>query len=39
MPSTDVTIRLYDGARHELVNETNRAEVIEEIASFVARVA
>ncbi|MEM9562588.1 MAG: lysophospholipase [Actinomycetota bacterium] len=38
MPTTDLTIRLYDGARHELVNETNRDEVIEEIAGFVARV-
>ena len=39
MPSEDKTIRLYEGARHELVNETNRDEVIEEIAAFVARVA
>ena len=39
MPSTDVTIRLYDGARHELVNETNRDETIAEITHFVARVA
>ncbi len=39
MPSTDVTIRLYAGARHELVNETNRDETIGEIADFIARVA
>jgi alpha-beta hydrolase superfamily lysophospholipase len=38
MPSTDRTIRLYDGARHELVNEVNRDEVIAEVAAFVARV-
>jgi alpha-beta hydrolase superfamily lysophospholipase len=38
MPSTDVTIRLYEGARHELVNETNRDDVIAEIAAFVMRV-
>lgn len=38
MPSDDVTIRIYEGARHELVNETNRDEVIEEIRRFVARV-
>lgn len=38
MPSSDKSVRLYDGARHELVNETNRGEVIEEIAAFVARV-
>jgi alpha-beta hydrolase superfamily lysophospholipase len=38
MPSSDVTIRLYEGARHELVNETNRDETIAEIAGFIARV-
>ena len=38
MPSEDKTIRLYEGARHELVNETNRDEVIDEIAAFVARI-
>ncbi|MEM7341599.1 MAG: lysophospholipase [Actinomycetota bacterium] len=38
MPSADKTIRVYEGARHELVNETNRAEVIDEIATFVTRV-
>ena len=39
MPSEDKTIHLYEGARHELVNETNRDEVIDEIAAFIARVA
>ena len=34
----DKTIRLYDGARHELVNETFRNEVIAEIVDFVDRV-
>lgn len=38
MPSDDKTIRLYEGARHELVNETNRDEVIAEISNFVQRV-
>lgn len=38
MPSSDKTIRIYEGARHELVNEINRDEVIDDIASFVARV-
>jgi alpha-beta hydrolase superfamily lysophospholipase len=38
MPSADVTVRLYEGARHELVNETTRNETIAEIARFVARV-
>ena len=37
MPSTDKTIRIYEGARHELVNETNRVEVIDEIATFCKR--
>ncbi len=39
MPTDDKTIRLYDGARHELVNEVNRSEVITEVATFVARVS
>lgn len=39
MPSDDKTIRVYAGARHELVNETNRAEVIAEVADFARRVA
>ncbi len=38
MPSGDVTIRVFEGARHELVNETNLDEVIDEIARFAARV-
>ena len=38
MPSDDVTIRVYEGARHELVNETNRDEVIGELVEFVNRV-
>lgn len=38
MPSADKTIRLYEGARHELVHETNRDEVIAEITDFVDRV-
>jgi len=38
-PTADLTIRVFPGARHELVNETNRAEVIGEIIRFVSRVA
>ncbi len=38
MSSEDKTIRLYEGARHELVNETNRDDVIAEIMEFVHRV-
>ena len=39
MPSADKTVKLYDGARHELVNETNRDEVLGDLAAFAARVA
>lgn len=39
MPSRDKTIRLYEGARHELVNEINREDVITDIVDFVNRVA
>lgn len=39
MASSDKTVKLYHGARHELVNETNRAEVLTDLAAFAARVA
>ena len=39
MPSTEKTVRVYAGARHELVNETNRDEVIDEISAFVKRIS
>ena len=35
---TDVTVRVYPGARHEMLNETNRAEVIADLAAWVDRV-
>ncbi len=35
MPSKEKTIKIYPGARHELVNELNRDEVIEDIVAFV----
>jgi hypothetical protein len=38
MPAVDRTEHLYDGARHELVNETNRDEVIGHLAAWIARV-
>lgn len=38
MASTDVEIRCYQGALHELVNETNRDEVISHLLGFVRRV-
>jgi len=39
LPTDDVTVRIFPGARHELVHEINRDEVIGEILRFVARVA
>jgi len=38
-PTRDLTVRVYPGARHELVNELNRDEVIGEIVAFAERVA
>ncbi len=32
---TDVTIRLYNGARHELLNETSRREIIEHTLDWI----
>ena len=34
---TDVTFRVYPGARHELFNETNRAEIIAEMTDWLSR--
>jgi len=34
----DVTVRAYPAARHEILNETNRAEVIAELTSWLDRV-
>lgn len=33
----DVSVKLYQGARHELVNETNRDEVDKDILDFILR--
>jgi len=35
---TDFTARIYDGARHEVFNETNRTEVLLDVAGFIDRV-
>jgi alpha-beta hydrolase superfamily lysophospholipase len=35
---TDVTVRTYPGARHEILNETNRDDVIGELISWIDRV-
>lgn len=34
---TDVTVRAYPGARHEILNETNRAEVTADILAWLRR--
>lgn len=39
MPTATKVIRLFDGARHELIHETNRAEVTAELVAFLDRVA
>ncbi|HQA13313.1 MAG TPA: alpha/beta hydrolase [Ornithinibacter sp.] len=32
---TDVTVRLYEGARHEIFNETNRGEVTDDVIAWL----
>ena len=34
----DVTVRTYPGARHEVLNETNRDEITGELISWIDRV-
>ena len=31
----DVTMKLYHGGRHEMLNETNRTEVYEDVLSWL----
>ena len=33
----DVTVKLYEGARHEILNETNRDEVYRDILATIDR--
>ena len=35
---TDLTQRTYPGARHEVFNETNKAEVLQDVTGFIDRV-
>jgi len=35
---TDVTLRTYEGARHEVFNETNRAEIMADLLAWLDRV-
>ena len=39
MPTDDVTVHLYDGGRHEILNETNREEVIGDLAAWIDRIS
>ena len=32
----DVTMKIYEGGRHEMLNEINRAEVFEDVAKWIA---
>ena len=36
---TDVTVRVYDDARHEILNEINRAQVIDDLLQWLQRVS
>jgi alpha-beta hydrolase superfamily lysophospholipase len=38
MPTTDTEVHLYEGARHEVLNETNRDEVIGHLGAWIERV-
>lgn len=35
----DLTVKVYPGGRHEMLNETNRAEVVSDLAAWLERVA
>jgi alpha-beta hydrolase superfamily lysophospholipase len=39
MPTRDLTIHVYPGARHEVLNEINRDEVIGHMADWIDRIA
>jgi alpha-beta hydrolase superfamily lysophospholipase len=36
---SDVTVKVYPGGRHEMLNETNRAEVVADLTAWLERVA
>jgi alpha-beta hydrolase superfamily lysophospholipase len=36
---TDVTVRVYDDGRHEILNESNRTEVIGDLLKWLQRVS
>ena len=33
---SDLTLKIYEGARHELFNETNREEIFADIAAWLS---
>ena len=39
MPTADVTVHVYEGARHEVLNETNRDEVIGHLTTWIDRIS
>ena len=36
---SDVTVRVYDDGRHEILNEINRTEVIDDLLKWLQRVS
>jgi alpha-beta hydrolase superfamily lysophospholipase len=36
---SDLTVKVYPGGRHEMLNETNRGEVVADLAAWLERVA
>ena len=34
----EVTFKVYEGGRHEMLNETNRAEVVADLKAWLDRV-
>jgi len=39
MPTDDLTIHVYRGARHEVLSETNRDEVIGHLSDWIDRLS
>jgi alpha-beta hydrolase superfamily lysophospholipase len=39
MPTADLTVHVYEGARHEVFNETNRDEVIGHLTTWIDRIS
>ena len=36
---SDLLVKVYPGGRHEMLNETNRAEVVADLTAWLERVA